>query len=340
MRRALAYVTALAVAWRVQATETIALALRDKGVLRTDANETAAFVRELEYVETEVQKKIYPPEQFPMLSIVPIDPSIPPWAKHVTWRVKDWVGQYKWIAANANDIPVIGEESGLEKTTPVQTYAAKVTWDVDDIRFAVAMQINLPVDKMANLKEGANFFADKGLAIGDPSTGMPGLLNNTNITTDGAGQLPNGGDWANPAVTGEEILGDLDYMVTVIPDVTRNAYLPDTLVLPQSLYSVLNRKRVDTGVASSETVLQRFKADHPEITIIWTWRLDTADAAGTGPRAIVFKRSLDVVKGVLPVVYETLPPQYIDRMVVVHASGRCGGVILRGPGGIRYFDDI
>ena len=73
---------------------------------------------------------------------------------------------------------------------------------------------------------------------------------------------------------------------------------------------------------------------------IWTWRLDTADAAGTGPRAIVFKRSLDVVKGVLPVVYETLPPQYVDRMVVVHASGRCGGVILRGPGGIRYFDDI
>ena len=70
------------------------------------------------------------------------------------------------------------------------------------------------------------------------------------------------------------------------------------------------------------------------------YKLNTADAAGTGPRALFYKRSPEVLELVIPQDFEQLPPQAKNLAFVVPCHARCGGVVVRYPVAMLYLDGI
>lgn len=305
--------------------------------LKGDANETLAFSRQLEHVFTKVHEAKYPDSAGRRL--IPVNYEVESGAETHTYRMTDDVGEADLIDSYADDLPLVDAFS-TEHTGKIAGIGAGFFISLQDLRRATMLRINIDTRKATGARKMMERKLDKLLCIGDSRVGMTGFANNAAVAAELVS--PVNGAWTNPATTSQDILEDIDKLISAIFSGTQGVYgNPDngtkvTLALPADQYEQLLKRRLDSF--NKDTLLSYVLAK-PQIEGVSTWaRLSTADAESDGPRIVAYVKDPDVVEAVIPQEFELMSMQMRNLGYYVPCHMRSGGLIVRAPKAIRYMD--
>lgn len=299
---------------------------------RNDANETATFTRKLEYVLNKTLDRKYP--DLKARSFLPVNSEIPSGAESFVWRSFDYAGMARIIANFADDLPLVDVIAG-ERSQLLKSIADGFHYSIQDLRASALAGTQLDVKRAQAARKVCENTLEQIAAIGNAAAGLPGFVNNPNVTILSApGDLT--GNW--PSATSQQILDDLNTIVRKMVVTTKEAFKPDTLLLSTDRFELIASKIMAPGT-DSRNILRVFLENQTHIRNVDSWTmLDKADAAGTGPRAVAYCRSPEYVELVIPQEFEQLPPQAVNLAFKVPCHMRIGGVVIYYPLSLIYAD--
>ncbi len=296
--------------------------------LKLDSRETAFFARELEHIKSQTYDVLFPDNK--ARQFAPVSHDADPDDEKITYRQWTPYGMATIVSHWADDVALV-EVTGKEFSTKVVEIANGYGYSRRELSQSAKLGRSLPAMKaQAAARFIENRIDDIG-AFGIPELDIPGITNNPNVTLL---TLPTGA-WASASA--ENILADMNYMVTQIVTLTKQAMIPDTIVLPTALYLLISQKVA--GNQLNDTVLNIFLKTNPYIKNVETWvKLDTAAADGSG-RVMCYKRDPMVLQYEIPQEMRQEAPQVVNRGVKVELNARVGGVVVRYPIGMAYADN-
>lgn len=288
------------------------------------------------YVEAGVYRARYPAIRYP--GLIPVDYSAPEWIKTITYYSMDITGKADWIADRASDIPVVGTRLAQDETA---IHMAGIGYDygLEEVNQALMLGMNLPGEKAAAARLIYERTVDNMLFTGDTEKGWKGLINSTAVTAISAAN----GAWTGGVTTEDEMLADINEVLSGIWTATSEIAMGDTLLMPSTrLQKIASTRLGDTG----ETVLsfiQRANVYTAEtgqpLTIRGIRSLETAGAGGTA-RMVAYRRSPEVLKAHIPMRHRFLPVQIHGLTYKVPGIFRLGPLDIRLPKEVRYSDGI
>lgn len=288
-----------------------------------DANEGIFFEKELEHVKARSYDVLYP--ELLARRLFPVDSSADTGASTITYQSWDHVGMAKLIHQYSQDIPNI-EITAKETTRKIYSESVAFGYSLQEIRNAryagkplEQRKVNAARRQMLQLENKLAFF-------GDEDTDIPTFVNSTafNQTTLSVGA--GGNTWA--LKTPDEILKDINQMVTDIRDNSNGVESPNTLLIPEAQYTKL--ATTPRSTVSDTTLLNYILSSNPWITtIIPVYELKGA-AAGSDV-AILYDRSPDKLTLEIPQDVEFLPAQEKGFMYETLVHARTAGVIVYYP---------
>lgn len=296
--------------------------------LTLDANETQVLSQQLEYVYAEVDKTEYPDILYQkFLPIKPIDA----WASSYTWYLYTASGEAKIIHELSDDLPLVGM-TAEKKTHEVVDTGVAFSYSINEILAAAKTGISFDAEKGKLAKEASERKFDNIASFGSGNT--PGFLNHPNVTILTApGDIA--GNWLTASAT--SVLDDLNRSVGRMWSITKQKHAPDTLLLPTEHFSRLQTLVMGNGDA--RTVLRAFLDSSPWVKNIDAWpHLDLADSAGTGPRAVLYRRDPSIAHVVIAKEHTPQPPQPNNLGWKVPCHGRIGGTNIKKPLGVMYVE--
>ncbi len=309
----------------------VALALRTMGV-RLDANESGAFLRELENISARVTETVF--DKFRGAEFVPINTEIDPADQIHTWSRFTAVGAAKIIANYGRDLPRI-EEYGEQTSTPIVSLGDSYAYSKQDIRASRKLGRPLEVRKAKIAREAIERLVDDMIAFGRAANNIQGFLNATGVPLLAAGY---NGDWDDPATTGEMILADLNMMRFLVWTQSRQNHVPNAMLFGSNSYAALSKPY---SAFIGESIMSIFLRSQDMIKTIDPWiKLDLADAQGNGERAVVYEKSDENLYQINPIVFESSPPQPNNLEFLVPCEARHGGVVVRRPLSMLYVDGL
>lgn len=316
---------------------------------RLDAGESIFFARELEHVKSRAYDVVYPELKGASGRLIPISFEADPADETITYETFDQVGMAKIISNYADDLPA-ADAKGKQTTSQIRGIGSSYRYNLQEIRKASKTGKPLQQRKANAARRAVDQVIDNIAWNGDEDYNLIGLLNNPNIT---AGTVQVGGttgkskwvaalpaDEKNP----DEILQDLNDIVTDMIDLTNGVEVPDTILLPIAQYAKIQKTRLAAG--TDTTILQFFLANNPTITAVeWVQQLkDVAPlpSGGAGPADVMvcYKRNPDKLTLEIPQAFEQLPVQERNLAFVVNVHARCGGVIIPYPLSVSVVEGI
>jgi len=308
-----------------------------------DSQQALSFlVQQATHIEPQVYEIQYPDIQYP--NLVPIDISANEWAKTVTFFSSDKVGAAKWFHHEANDVP----RADVVRTRyehGVELAAIGYGYTLEELGQAMLVpNTNLNVDRAAAARRAYEEFVDNLVLNGDADKGMDGLLDYTGVTAVNAEADGTGSSAAWADKTGDQILRDVNDIITGAYTTSLTVELCDTLLIPVAAFTLISTKRMPD---IDKTVLRFLKEDNTYTAI--TGRplniravrgLEDAGDSSTG-RMIAYRNDAQVLKLHLPMPHRFLPvwqtgPIRFD----IPGIFRTGGLEIRRPVAVRYLDGI
>ena len=317
----------------------IQLALHRLGLIglgdeRMDAKFTAVLEDELEFIKSRTFDIQYPELKARMF--IPVSNEVDPGAESITYRQWDEYGMAKIIANYADDLELV-DALVEEFTSPVHSIGKAYQWSIQDMRRAAMSGSRLDQRRALAARRAIERAIEQIAAFGsigsDPSGGLEGFLNHSNVPL----VPPVTGTWST--ATSAQIVEDLNTLVSAVVTNTKETQLPDTIIMDQASFALVSQKPI--AVDNQTTVLRSFLANNPYIRNIDTWFLsENADAGGTGPRLVCYKRDPEILSLEIPQEFEQLPPEARNLSFVVNCHARVGGVLMYYPLAVAYMDGI
>lgn len=300
---------------------------------RADSGETATFLRQLTYIFTRTFDRKYP--ELKARKFIPVNHEIDTGAESFVWRSFNIAGMAKIISNFADDVPMV-DVIGEENIQGIRSLADGYNYSLQDMRAAARSGTNLETKRAFAVRRVMENTVEQIAAVGAPASGLPGFVNNANVPIlSSPGDITGG--WTT--ATSQEIYDDLNAMSNKMVVTTKEVFKPDTIILPTSRFSIAATKAMSN--IDSTPVLRRFIENSPYITGVDQWSfLDTADSAGTGPRAIVYKKDPEILELMIPQEFEQLPPQARNLAFIILCHMRIAGVTIYYPLGVEYVDGL
>lgn len=297
---------------------------------RADAAETMALVRQLEFIQTEMFNIEYAAPK--ALEFIPLDTTIPAGAQTFTYREWDTAGRADVIANMSQDLNRVD--------LLVKEYPKKITligdsygYSIEDLRAAAYGNIALDAEKARAAKQAIDRKVDELLALGDTSLAMEGFVNSSAVPLT-AGLT---GGWLTGA-TPDQIIADVNKMVSKVVKDTLDLYHPDTLLVPLDHYNHLFS--IPRSSQSDTTIGEFIIRSSPSLKSIKPWhRLSTA-GAGSVPRAVCYQKDPMVVRGVVPLPFEQQAPEIRNLEWLINCVAKVGGTVWYRPKAATYGDGI
>lgn len=309
--------------------------MRAAGV-RTDANNTVAFSRELEAIIAQPFEVAYPAAR--AREFIPIRRDAGPGARTVTHTLWDMHGDAKVIGSEGNDIPLV-EVTGAQSSSPLVSLATGYRYTFQDLREAI--MTGRPIDTMraAAARRIMELRADRLAALGDTTIGLVGFLKNTNAQTITAAN----GTWTLGTTTADEMLEDCFKLLIAIPTNTQETAMPNVLILGTDEFHILSTTAVGSG--NPMTALALLKKNWQEmageeLTVAGWTRCDLANSTDNGPRAVAYRRDPMFVFWHVPMEFTSYAPQPKDLSFTVPCEMRVGSVDSPFPKSIAYMDGL
>lgn len=288
------------------------------------------------YIEAGVYRTRFPAIRYP--GLIPVDYSAPEWIKTVTYYSMDITGKADWISDRASDIPVVGTRLAQDETA-IQMAGIGYDYGLEEVNQAAMLGMNLPGEKAAAARLIYERTVDNIAFSGDVEKGWKGLYNNASVTAIAATT----GDWAT--ATEDEILADVNELLSGIYTATSEIAMADTLLLPSLKLQYIASKRLGDGNGTLTILefLQRANVLTAEtgqqLRIRGARGLNTAGAGSTA-RMVAYRNSSEVLKMHIPMRHRFLPVQIDGLTYKVPGIFRLGPLDIRLPKEVRYSDGI
>lgn len=291
-----------------------------------DGAESIFFASELEAVKARTYDKKYP--GLSATQNIPVSSEVNPGAETIKYYQYDQVGMAKIISNYADDLPRV-DVMGKEFTANIRSIGVSYGYNVQDIR--AARMAGKPLEqRRANAAKLANDQTVNKIAyFGDSAHGLVGLFTHANVSVY---TLPGDGTSSSTKLadkTPDKVLRDLNGIVQKVLDLTQNIEIPDTMLLPPSVYAdIATRPRSDN---SDTTILEFFLKNSPYIKNVVPCL--ECKGAGTGGEDLIFvyRKDPDAVTLEIPQAFEQFPPQPSGLEYNIPCHSRCGGVIFYYP---------
>lgn len=296
-----------------------------------DADPSAALTRQLEHVKA----RTYDVE-FPLLKarqFIPVASDADPAAHSILHQQWTQFGAARIMADLADDIPLVSV-AVREFSTPVVSTGIGYHYTVQELRESSKTGAQLDTRRAIAARRGAEVTLDQIAAFGDSRVGLTGFLNHPNVPLV---TLSNG-TWAT--ATPQEVLEDLYQLEESIIDATEENHAATSLLVPGSIWKIIRTTQMTTTGENTDTILQTFLRGAQSVREADRWaKLETADAAGTGPRIVMYEKSPDVMTLEIPQDLEQFPPQAVNLAFKVPMHMRVGGVRMTYPLAVAYADN-
>lgn len=299
---------------------------------RLDANEAMLFARQLESIDAKLYEVKYP--QLNWSEIVPAQPGISDGAETYTYQVADMVGKAKLIGNFADDLPR-ADSVGREVTAKIKHLGASYAYSIQDMRRAKLTGVSIDEMRARAARRAIAEYIDEAVMLGIRSE--DGTVINTGFANNGSVSLTTvvTGNWAT--ATGDQIVDDVLKMEREIIAASKGVERPDTLALPPSRMALASTKRLGTSLNDITALDFILKKSVGIRNVVQNFRLETAGAGGV-PRIVAYTANVEAVAAIVPMEFNSLPPEAKNLALVVNCEGRCGGVAWRLPGSARYMD--
>lgn len=305
---------------------------------RLDANGSLFLGRELLFVKADIERTIY--ETIRAREFVPIDTSVPKWAKAYAIRRMNWTGKARKGTRMSDDAPRV-DANMSEEQGKLAYHEASYGYDIDELEASVVTGMPLTRELAIVCAEVIATSLDETMRVGDASLGLTGFFNNpfVNVLT-----LTNG-EWLSATV--DDILEDLNEieqtLITQSRDTVSTTPGAVKITLPSAYEGHLATKLVDTN--SGITIKQHFEAKSRLRATVDRWfALDSAvgsDVAATDPpQGIVHKQNPSSLYCSMPVPYAENTPKMVGNVWVIDAYAKCGGVEFRRPEQALYIENL
>lgn len=305
-----------------------------------DAGETTNFARELLKIRAQVFEQRFP--ELKALRLVPKNGEVSDIDEQYAYRKVTEYGVVKLGSSYDQAAPRVGVSSSESAPVMIKPMVVSYGYSFQEAKVAAKTGSQLPARAANAARKAIAQELNRILTYGtsDYGTPMKGLLTLTGTTVY---TVPNGvgGSKTWESKTADEILLDLNGMVTKIVVDTNDVEHPDTLILPLSSYELISTRRLGDG--SDTTILKHFLATSPHIKQVEPWFAceQAPDAEWTGKRAMAYHKSPDVLEAIVPVEFDQYPPQVQNGMeTVTTCHARTAGVVCYHPKAVCYADGI
>jgi hypothetical protein len=307
-----------------------------------DAQQALGFiVSQTAYIEPVVLETEYPDIQYP--DLIPVDTSAPEWAKSVTYYSTNKVGRANWFHHYAKDVHVADIERSMFEVG-IDMAEIGYRWTLEEIGNAVMTGMNLTAERAIAARRAADEFIDKVALQGAPEKNFPGLINYPGITSVAAPADGTSGEDAWTSKTSDQIMRDINMLITGMWTASGSVELANTLLLPLEAMSALATSRV-SGTVMTTLAWVLANNVYTNVTgqpfVVRAVRgLESAGPGGTG-RAVAYRRDPGVLKMHIPMPHRFLPVWQTGPLVFdVPGIFRLAGLEIRRPGAVRYMDGI
>lgn len=300
--------------------------IQASGHFREDANEGIIFAQELETVKARSYDVVYP--ELTATMVIPVDTSAGTGTETITYYQYDAVGQADIISNYSTDLPRV-DLKGDKFTADVKSLGDSYGYSVQDAR--AAAKAGKPLEqRKANAARRAIDQKINDLAyFGDSKHKIVGLLSHANIPTY---TLPTDGTGTTTTFatkTPDQIIRDLNGMVSKMLELTQNTEIPDTMLIDHVTHAYISS--TPRSSTSDTTILQFFLANNPYVKNVQV--VPELKGTGTGGTnvLIMYRKSPDKLTLEIPQPFEQLPVQTNGLEFVINCHARCAGVIVYYP---------
>ena len=253
-----------------------------------------------------------------------------------------------WIGKDTNAITGIALDIG-KTAQPLFLWGMEVSYTIPELESAQKLGRPIDVSKLEGLKLKHNMDIDEMVYVGDTSVSRQGLVNNSAVSNvaaviNGAGGTP---QWATKSP--DEILADVNELLSSVWEASAWAVMPSELRLPPKQYSWLVSQKVsDAGNVSilkflEENNLARSSGQNLNIQPL-KWLIGrgvggTPGVLDTVDRMMAYTKSQDRVRYPLVPLQRT-PLEWRSIYHITTYFGRLGVVEMVYPETIGYRDGI
>lgn len=307
-----------------------------------DAQEALGFlVSQTAYIEAEVYRTQYPDIQF--RSLMAVDSSAPDWVKTITYFSTDHVGRADWFHSSAKDIP-LADVNRTKHETGVEMAAIGYRYTLEEISYAMMVPgMRLDSERALAASRASEEFLENLALNGDTTKNLPGFINYPGVTIVDAPAGTGGATWYTK--TADEIMADVNTLLTGVYTGSNTVEIADTLLLPVEMLLLIANKRI--GPDTAMTLLQFLRTNNSytavtqrPLNIRGLRDLNDAGVGGSG-RMVAYRNDPAVVKFHLPMEHRFLEVWRTGPLVYdVPGIMRVGSTEIRRPAAVRYMDDI
>lgn len=314
---------------------------RSAGHPVTDANESIVFGRELEQIMARSFDVKYVENK--ARQIIDFNFESDPGAELITYKQFDESTAAAIMDDYAVDSPRVSV-SGLEFSTRFVSARNSYGYSLQDWRRAKLANRSLDAMLASAARRGIENQIEAGAALGTALSGPTnGFLNMSTvpIITQGVTTGLSGHIW-DPAgggttATMQDIFNDIAFAGRKVYTDTKTIHMPDTLVLPTNIWASL-ASQLGQATYNGKTILQIVQESNPWVKRIEAWiRNNTAGVDGYG-RAMLYKKSPEVVEFMMAQEFESFVPQIRGLSFVIENHARFGGCQFRYPKACVYID--
>lgn len=313
--------------------------------LFTDAQAALGFVvSQTQNIEAEVYRMLYP--EFDYASLLPVNTQGSPWATGTTFFTQDLVGKSEWIGDEANDFPYADILRGTGEAT-YHMRGSAYRWSLPELNMANMLGLALTSEKAEGVRRIIERFLFDLAVSGNTEKAIKGLVNQAGVTAadvpaDGTGSVT---WWADK--TPDQILRDINVGIMDVRTATNTVYTPNTLLVPDAVFSDIATRRISSAGDGAMTVLDFLRTKNSytamtgqPFTVKPLLELGTADPGGDG-RAVLYTNTRNVVRFHLPLPFMFLPVFQKNSMQWEQVGiVRTGGTEVRTPKAMIYLDGV
>lgn len=324
---------------RLDMVDCVGSQIRAKGLgSRYDANETAVFARQLEWIQAEVVETKY--VGLTALTLVPVmGGAIPLGARTHAWREVDGFGEAEMLDLMTPEEFGTAEIRGKENTGKFRGIGAKYIYSIEDLRAQPSLSFDIGAERAKLARRVIEEKLDRLVMGNQAGTGdsaiFPGLLTDSSSTDS-----TNSDDWETGTEAGDvaAILATFRKMVKDGFVDTKGLYADFDFVVSTKQWSKLSLFVPSTTVGGGTTV-QDFLLNHvPGVrSITYSNRCDAAGAGGKD-RMLGFPRDPEILDCLVPVRFEQFAPQLDGMSFTTFCAAKYGGLRVKQVKAIRRAD--
>ncbi len=299
-------------------------------------------------IETRIYEKRYP--TFNYAAHVPVVTEGNAWAIGTTFFTVDTAGEAKFLSGAATDMP-FNQATKDQASHDFAMIGSGWEWNIEEINQAALYGINLNATKAMSATDKVERLLNSIAMAGSSEKNWKGLINNSAVSrVDAAGTGgENGGGgtstfWKHK--TNDEILTDVNALLSSVRENTEEVEWADSLRLPPEAFRLIATRRLGEGDGLL-TLLEYIRRNNvytaetnQPLDIQPIRELATASNDGGG-RMIAYRRDEEVLRFHLPMPRTVLQPR--QKSIMGFETGiiaRTGGTEIRLPGAVAYLDEI